>query len=75
MSKDSMSKKHRIKMKALVDWVCLNLFIFTAILLNYIYTTLLHDVTVAATTSIIIMLDKAGFEAHFIRFIHMTMFA
>ena len=75
MNKGHMSKKDRIKMKALVDWVCLNVFIFSAILLNYIYTTLLHDFTVGATTALIIMLDKAGFEAHFIRFIHMTMFA
>ena len=69
-----MPKRDRIKLKALVDWVCINVFIFTAILLNYIYTTLLHDITVAATGSVILFLDKAGFEAHFIRFIHMTLF-
>ena len=73
--KDHMNKTDRITIKALVDWVCLNVFIFSAILINYVYTTLLHDVTVGFTTSIIVMLDKAGFEAHFIRFIHMTLFS
>ena len=75
MSKEHMKKEDRRKLKALVDWVCLNIFIFSAIMINYVYTTLLHDVTVGITNSIIVMLDKAGFEAHFIRFVHMTLFA
>ena len=69
-----MSKKERTRQKAIVDWVCLNVFIYTAIMLNYIYTTFLHDITVAATASFIMVLDKNGFEAHFVRFIHMTLF-
>ena len=75
MSKDGPRGKDRIRLKAVVDWVCLNVFIFTAILLNYIYSTLLHDLTTAATSNVIAILDKAGFEAHFVRFIHMTLFA
>lgn len=75
MTKDHLTKKDRLRLKAVVDWVCLNVFIFTAILLNYIYTTLLHDLTIAATANFIGVLDKAGFEAHFVRFIHMTLFA
>lgn len=74
LTRDHLSKKDRVKLKALVDWVCLNVFIFCAIFINYVYSTLLHDFVVATTSSVITVLDKAGFEAHFIRFIHMTLF-
>ena len=61
-------------MKAIVDWVCLNVFIFNAVLINYCYVTFLHDITVATTKNFIFLLDRAGFEAHFVRFIQMTLF-
>lgn len=70
-----MSKREQVRFKAIVDWVCLNVFVFYAILLNFVYTTFLHDWSVATTKWLIYGLDKAGFEAHFLRFIHMTLFS
>jgi len=61
-------------LKAIVDWVCLNVIIFGAIMLNYLYTTFLHDVTVSTTQYLIQLMDRAGFEAHFVRFAHMALF-
>lgn len=74
ISQGMMSKKDRLRFKNCVDWVCLNLFLFASVVLNFVYTTMLHDVVVQTTTYAIQFMDAAGFDAHFIRFVHMTMF-
>lgn len=74
IDREILSKKDKERLKAVVDWVCLNVAIFYAILLNYLYTTFLHDLTVMVVKNAIHVLDRAGFEAHFLRFIHMTLF-
>ena len=61
-------------MLAVVDWVCLNVAIFCAILLNFVYTTFLHDLTIGWIKALVFGFDRAGFDAHFLRFIHMTLF-
>jgi len=48
--KGKLSKKERDRLKNIVDWVCLNVFLFFAVLLNYLYVTFLHDLTVSLTT-------------------------
>ena len=50
------------------------MFLFFAVLFNYVYGTFLHDFTLTLTTRAIQVIDAAGFEAHFVRFIHMTLF-
>ena len=58
----------------MVDWVCLNLFIFASILLNFVYTTFLQDIMAVGAKYFIKVLDSVGFEVHFVRFLHMTLF-
>ena len=72
--KEIISKKDKVKLKAAVDWVCLNVAIFCSVMYNYLYTTFLHDSTVTVIKNLIYVCDKAGFEAHFIRFLQMTIF-
>ena len=74
IDREIISKKDKVRLKNIVDWVCLNVAIFGSIMLNYLYTTFLHDAAVAAIKNFIYFCDRAGFEAHFIRFLQMTLF-
>lgn len=74
LSAGIISEKDREVFENCVNWVCLNIFLFISVALNYFYSTLLHDVTVQTTTYAIQLMDAAGFDAHFIRFVHMTLF-
>lgn len=47
------SKADRERLRAVVDWTCLNVIIFKAVLLNYVYTTFLHDFTITMTQRMI----------------------
>ena len=69
-----MSKKQKGKLKNVVDWVCLNLFIFASILLNFTYTIFLQDVMSVCANQFVKIMDSIGFEVHFVRFLHMTLF-
>ena len=51
--KGELTKKDRGQLKNIIDWVCLNVFLFFAILFNYIYVTLLHDFTLTMTSRVI----------------------
>ena len=58
----------------MVDWVVLYLFIFAAILLNFFYTTVLQDIMAVSANNFVKIMDSIGFEVHFVRFLHMTLF-
>ena len=47
VSTQRLSKKSKARLKNVVDWVVLNLFIFASILLNFLYTTFLQDAMVS----------------------------
>lgn len=70
----SYSKKERQVLKAIVDWVCLNVFVFKAVLFNFLYTMFAQEFLFVTTTYAVQMLDRIGFEGHFIRFVYMTLF-
>ena len=44
-----LTKKDRIRLKAVSEWVCLNVFIYMNVMMNYWYTTMLHEVIVTGT--------------------------
>ena len=49
IANDKYSKRDRSAIKAIADWVCVHVIVFTAIISNYLYTTFLHDMTLTVT--------------------------
>ena len=47
---------------------------FAAILLNFFYTTALQDIMAISANQFVKIMDSIGFEVHFVRFLHMTLF-
>ena len=68
-SDSNYTKKERDILKNIVDWVCLNVILFKAVMLNFLLGTFLHDMTATFTQSAVHYMDNYGFEGHFIRFI------
>ena len=68
------TKKERQILKNIVDWVCVNVILFMAIMLNFLLSTFMHDLMTTFTMQAVSYMDRAGFEGHFIRFIQMTLF-
>ena len=47
-STEKLSNKMKRRQQRVADWVCLHLFIFGSIMLNFLYTSFLQDFMVSA---------------------------
>jgi len=50
---DNYSRKERQILKNIVDWVCVNVILFNAVLCNYLLSTFMHDLVGTFTTTAI----------------------